>query len=79
MCIRDRADTRNQAEQAVYATEKLLKDEADKISEETRESVQKDVDAVKEALKGDDIEAVDVYKRQVSTSAAHADRLSLYG
>ena len=55
---REDADTRNQAEQTVYATEKLLKDEADKISEETREAVQKDVDAVKEALKGDDIEAV---------------------
>ena len=55
---REEADTRNQAEQTVYATEKLLKDEADKISEETREAVQKDVDAVKEALKGDDIEAV---------------------
>ena len=41
---REDADTRNQAEQAVYATEKLLKDEADKISEETREAVQKDVD-----------------------------------
>ena len=55
---REEADTRNQAEQTVYATEKLLKDEADKISEATREAVQKDVDAVKEALKGDDIEAV---------------------
>ena len=55
---REEADTRNQAEQAVYSTEKLLKDEADKISEETRAAVQKDVDAVKEALKGDDIEAV---------------------
>ena len=55
---REEADVRNQAEQAVYSTEKLLKDEADKISEETREAVQKDVDAVKEALKGDDIEAV---------------------
>ena len=55
---REDADTRNQAEQAVYSTEKLLKDEADKISEETRAAVQKDVDAVKEALKGDDIEAV---------------------
>ena len=55
---REEADIRNQAEQAVYSTEKLLKDEADKISEETREAVQKDVDALKEALKGDDIEAV---------------------
>ncbi len=65
---REDADTRNQAEQAVYATEKLLKDEADKISEETREAVQKDVDAVKEALKGDDIEAVKTAMATLSES-----------
>ena len=65
---REDADTRNQAEQAVYATEKLLKDEADKISEETREAVQKDADAVKEALKGDDIEAVKTAMATLSES-----------
>ena len=65
---REEADTRNQAEQAVYATEKLLKDEADKISEETRAAVQKDVDAVKEALKGDDIEAVKTTMATLSES-----------
>ena len=65
---REEADTRNQAEQAVYSTEKLLKDEADKISEETREAVQKDVDAVKEALKGDDIEAVKTTMAALSES-----------
>ena len=65
---REEADTRNQAEQAVYSTEKLLKDEADKISEETREAVQKDVDAVKEALKGDDIEAVKTAMAALSES-----------
>ena len=65
---REEADTRNQAEQAVYSTEKLLKDEADKISEETREAVQKDVDALKEALKGDDIEAVKTTMATLSES-----------
>ena len=65
---REEADTRNQAEQTVYSTEKLLKDEADKISEETREAVQKDVDAVKEALKGDDIEAVKTAMATLSES-----------
>ena len=65
---REDADTRNQAEQAVYSTEKLLKDEADKISEATREAVQKDVDAVKEALKGDDIEAVKTAMETLSES-----------
>ena len=65
---REEADTRNQAAQTVYATEKLLKDEADKISEATREAVQKDVDAVKEALKGDDIEAVKTTMATLSES-----------
>ena len=65
---REEADTRNQAEQTVYATEKLLKDEADKISEATREAVEKDVDAVKEALKGDDIEAVKTTMATLSES-----------
>ena len=65
---REEADTRNQAEQAVYSTEKLLKDEADKISEATREAVQKDVNAVKEALKGDDIEAVKTAMATLSES-----------
>lgn len=65
---REEADIRNQAEQAVYATEKLLKDEADKISEETREAVQKDVDAVKEALEGDDIEVVKTATATLSES-----------
>ena len=65
---REEADIRNQAEQAVYATEKLLKDDSDKISEETREAVPKDVDAVKEALKGDDIEAVKTATATLSES-----------
>ena len=40
----------------------------EKISEETREAVQKDVDAVKEALKGDDIEAVKTAMAALSES-----------
>jgi len=55
---REDTDTRNMAEQTVYSMEKLLKDNADKVSEGTREDVQKDVDAVKEALKGEDTAAV---------------------
>ena len=65
---REEADTRNQAEQAVHSTEKPPKDEADKISEENREAVQKDVDAVKEARKGDDIEAVKTAMAALSES-----------
>ncbi len=55
---REDQDMRNSAEQQVYGLEKLMKDNADKLSEETRSSVQASVDKVKEALKGDDTAAV---------------------
>lgn len=55
---REEAETRNMAEQKVYMTEKFLKDDGDKVSEGTRNEVQTDIDAVKKALEGDDIEAV---------------------
>ncbi len=55
---REEADTRNQAEGLVYQIEKLIKDNDQKLSEEVKAEVQADVDALKTALAGDDIEAV---------------------
>ncbi|MDO5720004.1 MAG: molecular chaperone DnaK [Actinomycetaceae bacterium] len=55
---REAAEIRNGAEQAVYQTEKILKDEADKISDETATAVREDIDAVKKALEDDDTDAV---------------------
>jgi molecular chaperone DnaK len=55
---REEAETRNQAEQLAYPTEKLIKDNDEKLPEEVRTEVQADVDALKAALAGDDIEAV---------------------
>lgn len=55
---REDAEVRNLAEQTVYQMEKILKDEADKISDETANAVKTDVEAVKKALEGDDTEAV---------------------
>lgn len=55
---REAADTRNLAEQTVYSMEKLLKDNADKITEGTRTEVQGDIDALKKALEGEDTDAV---------------------
>lgn len=55
---REEQDTRNLAEQTVYSMEKLLKDNDEKISEDTRKEVQAAVDAMKEALEGDDLSAV---------------------
>ena len=55
---REEADTRNQAENMVYQIEKLIKDNDEKLPEDIKTSVQADVDAVKTALAGEDIDAV---------------------
>lgn len=55
---REEAELRNTAEQTAYAIEKVMKDEAEKISDETATAVKADLDALKEALNGDDIAAV---------------------
>ena len=55
---REEAETRNQAEQLAYSTEKLIKENDEKLPEEVKTEVQADVDALKTALAGDDIDAV---------------------
>ena len=55
---REFAEVRNQAETLSYSIEKLIQDNADKLPEDVKTSVQADVDALKTALAGDDDEAV---------------------
>jgi molecular chaperone DnaK len=55
---RETAETRNTAEQLAYSTDKLIKDNEDKLPEDVKTDVQADVDALKSALAGDDDDAV---------------------
>ena len=55
---REEAETRNTAEQLVYQTEKLLADNADKLSDDVKTEVQTAVTELKTALEGTDVEAV---------------------
>ena len=55
---REAVDTRNNADQMVYQTEKLLSEEGDKFSAEDKSALETKVAALKEALKGEDIEAI---------------------
>jgi molecular chaperone DnaK len=55
---REAAETRNTAEQLAYSTDKLIKDNADKLPEDIKNEVQADVDALNSALAGDDETAV---------------------
>ena len=65
---REEAESRNQAEQLAYSTEKLIKDNDDKLPEEVKTEVQADVDALKSALAGDDIEAVKSAQEKLMSS-----------
>ena len=56
---REAADMRNNAEQLAYSTEKLVKDNDEKLSDDVKTEVQADIDAVKTALEGDDDSAVE--------------------
>ena len=55
---KEAVDTRNAADQMVYQVEKILADEGDKIPEGDKADIQAKLDALKEALKGEDVEAI---------------------
>jgi len=56
--VKESAEARNVADTLVYATEKTIKDLGDKVPEATKTEVEAEVAAVKEALQGDDIDAI---------------------
>ncbi len=66
---REEAETRNQAEQLAYSTDKLIKENDEKLPEDVKTEVQADVDALKAALAGDDADAVKAAQEKLSTSA----------
>jgi molecular chaperone DnaK len=66
---REEAETRNQAEQLAYSTEKLIKDNDEKLSEEIKTEVQADVDALKAAIASDDFEGVKSAQEKLMTSS----------
>jgi molecular chaperone DnaK len=55
---REEVETRNQAEQLTYQAERTLGDLGDKVSAEDRAEVERQVESLREALKGSDIAAV---------------------
>ncbi len=55
---REAVDIRNSADQMIYTTEKTITDLGDKITEEEKGKLETAKEALKEALKGEDIEAI---------------------
>ncbi len=66
---REEQELRNSAEHQVYTTEQLLKDNADKLSEDISSEVQGAVDKLKEALEGEDIEPVKTAQEELTTAS----------
>ena len=55
---REEVDTKNEAENLCYAVEKLIKDREGKLEEADKESLNTKVSALRETLKGSDIEKI---------------------
>jgi molecular chaperone DnaK len=63
------AEARNQADNLVYQTEKVLTENGDKVPEAERSEVQAAIEATKEALKGTDISAITAASERLAQSA----------
>jgi molecular chaperone DnaK len=74
---REAAEARNMADNLVYQTEKLLKDQGAKVSDDKKRPVTEAIERVKEALKGDDAEAIKAAAEALST-AVQAVSADLY-
>ena len=74
---REAVDTRNNADQMVYQSEKTIEEMGDKISADDKADLQSKIDALKEALKGEDIEAIKA-KQEELTKAFYAVSEKLY-
>jgi len=55
---REETEIRNGADQMVYQSEKLLKDNGDKFTEDEKKQISEKIDALREALKGEDINLI---------------------
>lgn len=67
---KEKVEIRNNADSLVFQTEKSLSEYGDKISADDKAAIEKAIEDVKEALKGDDNEAIKA-KTETLTTAAH--------
>ena len=62
----EQVQARNEADTSAYAAEKFLKENGEKLADETKGNVEKAVEELKEKLQGDDIEAINSAKDAVN-------------
>ncbi|MGI8309001.1 molecular chaperone DnaK [Saccharopolyspora sp. ASAGF58] len=66
---REEAEARNQAETLVYQTEKVLKENDEKLPADVKDKVKAAVGEVNEALKGDDVPAISAAVEKLATES----------
>ncbi len=66
---RETIELRNQADSLVYSTDKTLKEHGDKVDEATKADIEQAVNDLREALKGDDTDAVKAAMETVGTKS----------
>jgi molecular chaperone DnaK len=65
---REEAEVRNNADSLVYQGEKVLRDNADKVSDDDRKSIEEPIAEVKTALAGNDIASIRSAHEKLSSS-----------
>jgi molecular chaperone DnaK len=55
---REVVDLKNNADQLIYSTEKMLKEHGDKVPAQTRSNIENAMNSLKEAVKGDSADAI---------------------
>ncbi|MEV5539621.1 molecular chaperone DnaK [Saccharopolyspora shandongensis] len=66
---REEAEARNQAETLVYQTEKVLKENDEKLPADVKDKVKAAIGEVNEALKGDDVPAISAAVEKLATES----------
>lgn len=67
---REAVEVRNQAESLAHTTEKFLAENGDKVGDDVKTEVQADLDALNEALKGEDADAVQAAVTKLGESSS---------
>ncbi len=66
---REVVDLKNQSDQLIYSTEKTLKEHGEKVSGDTRGKIESAINNLKEAVKGEDAEAIRKAIENVGTAS----------
>jgi len=72
---REVVDLKNQADQLIYSTEKTLKEHGDKVSADTRGNIENAVNNLKEAVKGEDADAIKKAMENLATTGQELGKI----